>query len=274
VALVPSLVGRSFADIRTEHAIEARGRGGSLQVQRGVGLINISGPIMRTRGLCSDMFEGTTIDEIRTQLRDAVASENVETILLYVDSPGGTVDGVADMADEIYTARQTKPVHAYVDALGASAAYWLATAASHITVSQTGFLGSIGVYATYVPDADAANEVVVVSSGSPRKHLTPDTDDGRAALQEKVDAIYEFFVNAVARQRDLPRATIEETFGQGDVIIAAEAVTRGMADLVGTFDQAVAHARAAMTSTPQALAALAAGGPAGHAARLRYLDTL
>jgi signal peptide peptidase SppA len=251
VEMLPGALGASYADVR-ELAIAAasgkRSGAPSMQTEGGTAVINVVGPIARRDDMCTALFGGTSIDSIRGQLQEALSAPAVDSILLYIDSPGGAVDGVADLADELFHARTVKPIAAYVDATGASAAYWLATAAQQVTVSQSGFVGSIGVYATHI-DTTAADEQAgkkrmrIISSKSPMKALEPTTPEGEASLQQRVDAIAELFITAVARQRGVTAARVEETFGQGDVVMGAEAVARGMADQVGTVADALTWAR-------------------------------
>jgi ClpP class serine protease len=244
VEQLPDLLGRSYADIRAEFEVETTAKvGNDIRVTGSTAIINVMGPITRYHNMCSSMFGGTSVEEIRGQFRDALSSAEVGNILLYVNSPGGTVDGIADIADEIYQARGKKPITAYVDAWGASAAYWIVTAAEHITVSQTGSVGSIGVYATVTDDSADRNTVRIISAKSPRKVPDIKTEEGIQQIQARVDKIADFFIAAVAKQRGVSVSTVEETFGKGDVVLAHEAVALGMADAVGTFDQALTHAR-------------------------------
>jgi signal peptide peptidase SppA len=268
---IPDLMGRSYAEIRalfsTEiHELEARSQrdvveeaaaNQAVPVSGGIARINIIGPITRRAGICDGLFGGSNIEAIRAQLREALASAARSGILLYVDSPGGEVSGVADMADEIRAAAQQKPVHAFVDDLGASAAYWLASASSHVTVSQTGKVGSIGVIAVYRDESakqekEGVKNVRVVSSQSPKKAMDLTTDEGLAQMQSHVDNTAELFVNAIAKFRGVPAAAVADDFGQGDVVMGKAAVKRGMADAVGTMSDAMNRLRKGTTKGARA----------------------
>jgi signal peptide peptidase SppA len=112
---------------------------------------------------------GTSTDKVTSQLRAAVADDTISQILMPIDSPGGTVYGVAELAAEILKARGKKPIVAAVDSLAASAAYWLASAASEIVCTPSGEVGSIGVYSQHVDQSQAlATEgvkVTLISAG-------------------------------------------------------------------------------------------------------------
>ncbi|MCC3862680.1 S49 family peptidase, partial [Emcibacteraceae bacterium Y4] len=98
----------------------------------------------------------------------------------------------------IYEARGRKPVIAYASGDAASGAYWIAAAADEIVVSKTSALGSIGVVGVYQGGKDT-DTVEVVSSQSPFKRLDPGSDEGRARLQKRIDAMAGVFVDAVAK---------------------------------------------------------------------------
>ncbi|WP_052688250.1 S49 family peptidase [Xanthomonas sp. MUS 060] len=79
-------------------------------------------------------------------LRQALADDTVSQILIDIDSPGGSVYGVAELADQIQSARSIKPVVAVANSLAASAAYWIGCAAGELYVTPGGEVGSIGVW--------------------------------------------------------------------------------------------------------------------------------
>ena len=86
----------------------------------------------------------------------AAADSSIGAIVLNIDSPGGSVYGVEELADKIYKARGTKPVYAVANSLAASAAYWIGSAASQLYVTPSGEVGSIGVLAAlYAPGRGA-----------------------------------------------------------------------------------------------------------------------
>ena len=242
---IASFNGQPFADIRA-----ALSRPGSSNIETsddGVAVIPIIGAISRYDTLCSRIFGGVSVDSIQSQISDALNDSTVKAIVLEVDSPGGMVAGVPDLADTIRAATSVKPIVAFVSDLGASAAYWLCSAASKIVVSQAAFVGSIGVVATYIDsskqnDKAGLQEIEIVSSQSPKKRPDPTSEDGKAQIQTSVDAIADIFVSAVASFRGTTPANVLAAFGQGDVVLGESAVTIGMADKVGTMADAVSLA--------------------------------
>ena len=144
--------------------------------------------------------------------------------------------------------RESKPIIAQVDPMAASAAYWLAAAASEVVITPSGQAGSIGVYAVHT-DVSKLNETLgvaytYVSAGKHKVELNPDealSAEARAHMQETVDAYYGQFVSAVAKGRGVPVADVRNGFGEGRMVTAKEAVRLGLADRVATFDETLAR---------------------------------
>ena len=113
-------------------------------VRGGVATIPITGPLVRHASMMTDISGATSYAQIRKDLQAAIDSPAVRAIVLAIDSPGGEVNGVSELATAIGEANKAKPVTAYVGGTAASAAYWLASAADSIVVSPTAGLGSIG----------------------------------------------------------------------------------------------------------------------------------
>ena len=95
-------------------------------VRDNVALIELNGPLMK---YSSSLSGGTSTVAVRRQIRNAVEDEQVASILMVVDSPGGTVAGTFDLVDEVAKAAKRKPLWAYIEDLGASAAYAVASQA-------------------------------------------------------------------------------------------------------------------------------------------------
>jgi signal peptide peptidase SppA len=204
----------------------------------GVAVVPIVGPIVRRADLFSEVSGLTSLQGVARDIQAALDSPHVEAILLAVDSPGGEVTGVSELAAHLMASRATKPIWAYVEGVGASAAYWLASAAARIVVADTAAVGSIGVVlAVRDPSATKQTSIEFVSSQSPRKRLGPTTEAGRQALQDLVDHTAEVFVSAVAQQRGVSEETVLADFGQGGIIVGRRAVAAGLTDAVGTFEQ-------------------------------------
>jgi ClpP class serine protease len=247
--------------------------GSRLLTRRGsVGVLAITGPIVRRASFFSSMSSsGASVDALAQELTRAVDDPSFTSILLDVDSPGGEANGIAELADAIFAARASKPVWAYVSDLGASAAYWLASAADEIVVAETAALGSIGVVAA-MRDPKAAKDGVIefVSSVSPHKRPDPTTKAGAAQIQALVDTLGTIFVDTVARNRGVSADTVISDFGAGGLKVGRDAVLAGMADRLGSFEgavEAIAEASARpVQSAPRRVGKAASREPAAQPA--------
>lgn len=210
----------------------------TVTMRDGVAIIPVIGPIMRYANVFSEISGATSIQLLATELQTAVDDPAVKSIILEIDSPGGQVAGVSDFAAQIRAAN--KPIHAYISSTGASAAYWIASAADSIIASDTAQVGSIGV----VMQASLEEEdgsIKFISSQSPLKHVNPGSDQGRMQYQKSVDALAEVFINAVAGYRGTTREHVIANFGNGGVFIAADAKAAGMVDSIGSLEPLIAQ---------------------------------
>lgn len=227
----------------------------NVEVRDGVAVIDLNGPIFRYANLFSAMSGASSIEQFALDFGGALRDPNVAAIVLVIDSPGGEVNGVNEMAKHIFAARSTKPVVAYVGHLAASAGYWLASAAREIVIDETAILGSIGVVATISnPDMDPSGDIEIVSSNAPKKRLDPNSDLGRSELQQQIDDLADVFVATVAQQRGVSVETVLKNYGQGGVFVGRRAITAGLADRVGTLEQVIAELNPSTSSTrPRAI---------------------
>jgi signal peptide peptidase SppA len=234
---------------------------GVMEMRGSVAVINVAGPIFRYANLFTWISGATSVQELATAFRAAVDDPTVSGIVLNVDSPGGEVAGIGELATAIYEARGTKPIVAYADDLTASAAYWLASAADKIVASDTAELGSIGVVATVVDRGprEGVKTYQFVSSQSPNKRPSLETDAGRATIQQRIDDLAAVFVAAIARNRGVSEDKVLSEFGQGGVMIASKAIAAGMADSTGSFEGVIAELAAVSGGKPAGLSYMAKG---------------
>lgn len=198
-------------------------------------IVPITGPIFRYANIFTQVSGATSVQTLATDFTEAVRDPTVKAIVLEVDSPGGMMAGVSEFAGMVRDATRVKPVIAYASHMATSAAYWIAAAASEIVVADTALLGSIGVVSRASLRKDDGT-VEIVSSQSPNKRLDPGTDEGRARYQAQVDALAQVFVDAMAQYRGVSVDTVLSDFGQGGVLVGADAVKAGMADRVGSLE--------------------------------------
>lgn len=230
-------------------------------IRDGVAIIPVTGPISRYANFFTEISGGTTIDDLAKDFRTALDDRSVRAIVLGMDTPGGAVSGVNEFASHVAAARgQGKPIVAYVGNLAASAGYWIASAADMIVADPTAMLGSIGVVAGVRKPADSkpgmARTVEFVSSQSPRKRPDPETEAGKSQIQSEVDDLADVFIDTVARNRAVDRASVIADFGGGGILVGAKAVDAGMADGLGSLEHVIAClARGEMPCPPPKKAA-------------------
>jgi signal peptide peptidase SppA len=220
-----------------------------LEIRDGIAVLPVVGPLFRYANLFTQVSGASSYELLAKDFTQAVENPDVKAIVLNIDSPGGEVNGCAEFADMIHEARGVKPIVAYASGDAASGAYWIAAAADEIVVSKTSALGSIGVVGVYRGNK-GEDAVEVVSSQSPYKRLDPDTDDGRARLQKRIDAMADVFVDAVAKYRGVASSHVQNHYGSGDVFIGDAAVKQGLADRIGSFEKLLSEISGNPVSEP------------------------
>jgi signal peptide peptidase SppA len=180
-----------------------------------------------------------------------MADPEVHSVLLYIDSPGGAVDGTQELAREVYGARgKGKNIVAYSDGLMASSAYWIGAQAERVYISgDTVTVGSIGVVARHIDVSQMEQRMGVktteITAGRYKRAASeyePLSETGRQTIQEMLDHIYGVFLSEVAKAR--PRLSLEpvktgkeETipWADGRLFLGGQAIDAGLVDGVATM---------------------------------------
>jgi capsid assembly protease len=208
----------------------------------GIGLITIQGVIGHRPG--GGYYANTYSAEVADWLRKMAANPSIGAIVLDIDSPGGTVAGLAEAADTINDVKAIKPVYAVANPEAASAAYHLGSQATKFFATPSGEVGSIGVWAAHVDLSEALTnagiKVSLISAGKYKVEGNPFEPLGEVAreeIQRSVDMHYEAFLKSVARGRSTTPATVRDTFGQGRMVEAPRAKDLGMIDAIHTLGE-------------------------------------
>jgi signal peptide peptidase SppA len=266
----------------SEEEVQARigsGKRAATRTAGGVGVLPVHGVISHRMNLMSDISGGTSIERLTQQYREMLDNPAVGTIVLDIDSPGGSVSGVDELSAEIYNGRKKKKTIAVANSMAASAAYYIGSAASEFVVIPSGDVGSIGVYMMH-RDVSQAYEAMGVKTtfikagkykaeGNPFEPLSL---EAREAMQSDVDAHYEMFVKAVARNRGVSQKEVRDNYGEGRTLMAQRALNAGMVDRVATLDQVLADLGAPAMGRMSAEAEkpeVFANEPAGNNLKLR-----
>ncbi|WP_426143191.1 S49 family peptidase [Pseudomonas sp. DWP3-1-2] len=213
-------------------------------MRNGVAIIPVVGPIFRYANLLTEISGATSTQILATDIRQALDNLAVKSIVLNIDSPGGVASGINELADMIYAGRSQKRIVAYIGGTGASAAYWIASAAHEVVVDDTAVVGSIGVVVEVTVDAAAAKgpkRYEIVSRNAPNKRPDLATEQGRAKVGETVDAMASVFESKVARNLGVARASVPAMGGHGGLLVGAAAVKSGLAHRLGSLEHLIAE---------------------------------
>jgi signal peptide peptidase SppA len=270
-----------FVNLRARPGGPASRQAGA--VVGGIQVLPLHGLISQRGDLLEAIFGGgsASTDAFSRALRGALADDAVGGVLIDVDSPGGSVYGVGELAAEIYAARAVRPVFAVANSLAGSAAYWIASSASQMFASPGAEVGSVGCYALHT-DLSVALEregikTTLISAGKFKTEgasTSPLGAEAKGAIQDRIDQYYGAFTRSVARGRGVSVDAVRNGMGQGRIVGAGKAVSENMIDGVATFDQVVAKLGAVLQQgkPPGARVALAGSKVSAQAeeqARLR-----
>lgn len=217
------------------------------QIQDGVAILPVEGVIAKRANLFSQISGGVSTELVARDIRDALADPAVHSIILSVDSPGGTVDGTQALADIVAAA--SKPIVTLASGTMASAAYWIGSAANSAYIADsTTIVGSIGVVASHT-DISKAQEAqgiktTEIFAGQYKRiasNYAPLSKEGRQTMQDQVDYTYSLFVSAVAKNRGVSTDTVLQDMADGRIFIGQQAVDAGLVDGVSTLDALVAQ---------------------------------
>lgn len=232
------------------------------QVVDGAAIIPVEG-VMTKRPMMLNLCEETTgTATLLGWFNDAMDDPDITDVVLYVDSPGGSVDGTQNFADAIFAARGRKPITAYVDGLGASAAMWVAAMADRIVAaSPTTILGSIGVVATHVDvseqDKMKGIKVTEICAGEYKRAYSnhkPLDEKGESVLQTRVDNVYTEFITSVAAGRGTDPDDAHARWGGAREFLAREALDLGLIDAIQPFNQFMSTRRDSRGNTTMEVA--------------------
>lgn len=219
-------------------------------VDSGVAIIPVDGVLAKRANLFTMISGGTSMQLLASDIQEALDDPSVTSIILNVDSPGGTVDGTQELANQILAARGQKPIIALADGMMCSAAYWIASAADQIFVSSdTALVGSIGVVAQHQDVSTQENQRGVktteITAGKYKRiasQYAPLSTEGLKSIQDQVDYTYSIFVNDVARNRGSTPETVIENMADGRTFLGQQAVQAGLVDGVATLAELVERA--------------------------------
>jgi len=232
-----------------QHTEDVRARSGEddsdddrdYSIRDGIAYLSLVGPMTKKP---TSMDSGTSTSYLRRLVRAAQNDEDVKALMIRIDSPGGSVSGTADLAQDVRKCAIKKPVYAYIEDSACSAAYWVASQCTKIFSNDTALIGSIGTYMVLYDMSKAAEadgiEVLVLSTGDFKGAGVPGaaiTEDQRTDFMRVVNDLNGHFLGAVAKGRSMTRGAVKE-LATGQVWIASDALSKGLIDRVCSMDEA------------------------------------
>lgn len=253
-AICDVLALRAAGQVLSEQEIQARIEAAANGPRRGraqagpIAVLPLYGPIFPRANLLGAMSGGTSAEQLRSEFLAVMADPDIAGVLFDVDSPGGDIQGITELATTIREARGTKPIAAIANHDMASAAYWAVSGVDEIIATPSSRTGAIGVITAYDDiSAALAQEGVtrtVISAGKFKAegHFgQPLSEEAQAAIQATVDSIYATELADVSKGRGVSASDVRAGFGQGRVVLAKDAKAAGLIDRIDTFDNAVAR---------------------------------
>lgn len=225
--------------------------------QNGIAVIEVRGIVSKYPSFLQAMFGGAATVDIRAALDIALTDPSIKGICFVIDSPGGAVSGIAELADAIYAARQSgKLIVAQVDGMMASAAYWVGSQASKVyATNKSDRVGAIGTMMalndTSKQAAAQGVEVVVATTGSLKPMGVPGvpiSDAMRANMLRTVTEMQGYFSEAVQRGRGITAKQVGFV-GDGSVLTATDAIVFGLVDGVQSLDVTLAAMQGGKVAT-------------------------
>ncbi|OJF76487.1 MAG: hypothetical protein BKP49_06535 [Treponema sp. CETP13] len=202
--------------------------------------VKIKGTITEDGNTYNQKWLLKTIDDL------ADDADNIG-IVLYIDSPGGTVYE----SDEAYLAlmnykKTGKPVVAYFSHLAASGGYYISCASDYIYANRNTLTGSIGVISGTSYDLSELFKKYgikynIFTAGKNKSMLgigTPVTEEQRNIMESIANECYSQFCGIVSQSRNLPLQQVQ-ALADGRVYTAKQALKLHLIDRIGSFDDAV-----------------------------------
>jgi ClpP class serine protease len=205
----------------------------------GIAVIEISGVLIHRGGWIGQSSGQTSYEGIAAQIDAAGNDPAVHGVALEIDSFGGEVAGVFDLADRIRAIRGSKPVWAFVAEHAFSAGYALASQADRILLPRTGAVGSIGVVVMHADMSGQLDQdgmrVTLIHSGAHKvdgNPYAPLPDGVRADIQGEIDVLRFLFAETVAAGRAGRLSQEAALATEAAIYRGADAVAAGLADKV------------------------------------------
>ena len=235
-------------------------RGNDVQLTtNGTAVVPITGIIAPKASAIGMCMNGTSMDMLAKRANELAVNADVERVVLNINSGGGSVLGVPEAARAIRELAKIKPVTAYFNYIGASAAYFLAAAAGKRVVTDSSITGSIGVYTIVASQSEKLKkegiDARIIRRGTFK--AMPNGVEPFSAQQEGLDRVeadvekhYRVFVNAIQNYLGISMEQAEK-LADGTVTTGLAGIESGLADIEGTLEAVISgEIQADVVGTP------------------------
>ena len=215
------------------------------QAAASTAIIKITGTLIAGEAGWMRMFGMLGYEEIKAAVYEVMTSDNYDSVVFYVDSPGGAVNGLQSTLSAMTQLAKMKPSAVYA-ANACSAAYWLSSGAGPIVADELSMLGSVGAVIQLRNVVKAMEEEGVKvhtfksgnlkMAGNPYEELT---DEAKEHYQKLVDANADIFIKNVAAARGIGSDKLKKSVGDGRTMLAREALQNRLIDKIGTLSDAL-----------------------------------
>jgi capsid assembly protease len=235
IAAIEARLGRPLANEQKKYSVR----------EGGVGVLSIEGVLAPKANLFTEISGGASTQMLSAQVQGMLNDNAVKSIILAIDSPGGSVFGTPEFADVVRSAAKIKPIVAVSDASMCSGAYWIGSACNAVYITSPMVnVGSIGVVQrrTYQPAREGGPVVEEITAGKYKRVGSPDkplNKEDRAYVEGQLDHMYGVFISAVAQNRGVSVEQVIEHMADGRVFIGQQAIDRGLVDGFSTVDAMV-----------------------------------
>jgi signal peptide peptidase SppA len=215
--------------------------GNPLEIIGSKAVISMSGTLVRKAGYLDAMCGMAGMDMLGKLMQSAFANDAVDHVILNWDSPGGSAIGTPELADIVFSARDSKRITSFVSGKMCSAAYYIGSAAHEIySSSAINSIGSIGVVMQHI-DQSAADSSEGLKytyiyagkhkvDGNPHESLSP---EAHGRMQKSADYLYGIFLDSVSKFRGADLSS----FAEGQVFNAGQLIGTSMIDGIATLDE-------------------------------------
>ncbi|TVR17551.1 MAG: signal peptide peptidase SppA [Balneolaceae bacterium] len=187
-----------------------------------------------------------TVRNFRNQINSALEDDDVKSIVIYINSPGGAATSSDMLWREVKRASDKKPVVAHMGTVAASGGYYMAMGADSVVAQHNTITGSIGVALNIFNAYELLTEKLGLGFDTIKSHEFADIFDltrpltslEREIFQRDMDAAYETFLNVVANNRGMTRDEVHEV-AQGRVYTGWRALELGLIDEIGDLDRSL-----------------------------------